>query len=94
MENPFLTGVYTGLQFLTGVYLYGTQIPRLYTLLRTPLQNPAQVLQGWGRRGEAHSELGDARPLASHGASHRVRSCKSPELPSVAIGSVGMYSRA
>ena len=47
--------------------------------------------KGGGRRGEAHSELGDARPLAPHGASHCVRSCtKSPELPSVAIGSVGM----
>ena len=45
----------------------------------------------FARVGEAHSELGDTRPLASHGASHRVRSCtKSPELPSVAIGSVGM----
>ena len=45
----------------------------------------------FARVEEAHSELGDARPLASHGASHRVRSCtKSPELPSVAIGSVGM----
>lgn len=56
-----------------------------------PRGGHCKTLPRFARVGEAHSELGDARPLASHGASHRVRSCtKSPELPSVAIGSVGM----